>query len=95
MYDVEIDATDDITEDEIESLSMLYTTPQGTIPMERYKGIDMSYIDMPENVAQNMYALEVIKKTKKYSNNIEVSEVDFISNNNGNITAKVVIKRGE
>lgn len=95
MYEIEIVASEDITESEIEDLKTLYTTPEGTIPMERDKGIDISFLSMPIEVAQNMYSVEVIKKTRLYSDNIEVSSITFLRNNDGNIKAKVVVCRGE
>lgn len=95
MYNVNIESGNDITEEEIDNLLTLYNTPMGTIPMEREKGIDFSYVDMPEMVAQNMFAAEVIQKTKKYSNNIEATSVSFESQEDGVMNAKVVIQRGE
>jgi uncharacterized protein len=95
MYDVEIEASEDITEDEIENLKLLYTTPIGTIPMEREKGIDTSFISMPVESAKNLYSVEIIKKTRQYSDGIEVSSIAFASDSDGRIIAKVVIYRGE
>lgn len=95
MYDTDIVASEIITEDEIENLRILYKTPVGTIPLEREKGIDTTFLSMPTEVAKNMYSVEIIKKTRLYSNNIEVFDISFSSDEYGKITAKVVINRGE
>lgn len=95
MYDTDIVASENITEDEIENLRILYKTPVGTIPLEREKGIDTTFLSMPTEVAKNMYSVEIIKKTRLYSNNIEVSDISFSSDEYGKITAKVVVNRGE
>lgn len=91
----EIMAEDDITASEIEDLKMLFSTPIGSIPMERDKGIDISFLSMPTEVAKNMYSVEIIKKVKKYSNNIEVSEILFSDDGFGKIRTKVVVYRVE
>ncbi|MGB8452722.1 MAG: hypothetical protein WCD89_10345 [Anaerocolumna sp.] len=95
MYEVtEIEASEDINEEEINSLRILYQTPAGTIPMEREKGIDLSFLSMPVEVAKNMFSVEVIKKTRLYMD-LEVTGILFTSDEAGKITAKVVVSRGE
>lgn len=93
MYQVEVEALQEVTEDEIDELIILYQTPVGTIPMERDKGIDTTFLSMPTDVAKTMYSVEIIKKTRLYSN-FEVSSIDF-SDDEGKIIAKVVVKRNE
>ncbi len=95
MYEVtEIEASEDISEGEINNLVILYQTPVGTIPMEREKGIDMSLLSMPTEVAKNMFAVEVIKKTRLYMD-LEVTDITYTQDEAGKITAKVVVSRGE
>lgn len=91
---VNIQATEGITEDEIENLRILYQTPIGTIPMERDKGIDTSSLSMPTEASISLLSVEIIKKTRQYSN-LEVSELEITSDDNGKLTAKVVVTRGE
>lgn len=94
-YEVkEIQADEDITEEEINELRTLYQTPVGTIPMEREKGIDTSFIAMPTEVAKNMYAVELIKKTRLYTE-LEVTDIQIYTGEHGKLIAKVVVSRGE
>lgn len=91
---IEVQASGDITEAELEDLKMLYTIPEGSIPMEREKGIDISFLSEPLELAEHLYSVEIIKKTRLYSDNIEVSNITFSSDNSGKIRAKVVVYRG-
>ncbi|WFR55348.1 hypothetical protein QA584_17255 [Anaerocolumna sp. AGMB13025] len=95
MYEVEeIEASEDISEAEINDLKILYQTPVGSIPMEREKGIDMEFLSMSTEVAKNMFAVEIIKKTRLYFG-LKVTDILFNQDDDGKITVKVVISRGE
>lgn len=93
MYTVDIQTSEHITDDEIENLQRLYNTPIGTIPMERDKGIDISCLSMSGEVVKSMLSVELIKKTRKYTN-LEVTSVD-IDFDSEKILVKVVVARGE
>jgi predicted component of type VI protein secretion system len=45
-------------------------------------------------VAQNVFAVELIDKVQKYEPRANVVEVSFTPDNNGRITAEVVITSG-
>lgn len=94
MYEVDIQTTEDITADEIENLQRLYHTPIGSIPMERDKGIDTSCLSMSGEAVKSILSVEIIKKTRKYSN-LEVTSVDMEIDSKGKILVKVVVARGE
>jgi len=95
MYDIDIQTTDDsITEEEIENLINLSQTPVGTIPMEREKGIDMSFLSMPRESAKSLYSVELIKKARLYMD-LEVQDISFEEYEDGKIKAKVVVSRGK
>jgi phage baseplate assembly protein W len=44
----------------------LINTPIGSVMLDRRIGIDMSFVDMPFPIAQNMVAAEVIDKLRQY-----------------------------
>lgn len=94
QYKTEIEASEDITTEEMESLKLLYHTPVGSIPMERDKGIDTTFLSMPFETAKNMFAVEVIKKTRIYTD-LEVTDIQFSGEEDGTLIAKVVVNRGE
>ncbi len=94
MYEVEIESVNDISETDLNDLRTLYKTPVGSIPLERKKGLDMSFISMPFETAKNMFAVEIIKKTRLYTG-LEIEDISFYSDEDGKITAKVVVRRDE
>ena len=59
-------------------LTLLLTTPKGTMQMDRNYGIDLAAVlDKPVPVAQNCYAAEVIKAVGDYEPLVEATAVDF------------------
>lgn len=94
MYEIEVQAGDDITDEDIENLKNLARTSLGTIPMEREKGIDTTFISMPPEAAKPLYSVELIKKARTYLG-LEVQNISFTEDGDGEITAKVVVSRGE
>lgn len=95
MYEIEVESVDDdISDEDIENLRNLSRTPLGTIPMEREKGIDTSFISMPPEAAKSLYSVEIIKKARIYIG-LDVQKISFSEDNEGKVTAKVVVSRGE
>lgn len=95
MYEIlEVQSEDDITSEEIENLKNLSRTPVGTIPMEREKGIDMSFLSMPPDTAKTLYSVEIIKKARQYLG-LEVQNITFLEDDKGKVIAKVVVSRGQ
>jgi hypothetical protein len=84
----------DEQEDVLRCLRNLILTPAGTIPLDRDFGIDNSCLGYPIDVAQNVFAVELIDKVQKYEPRANVVEVSFTPDNNGRITAEVVITSG-
>lgn len=85
----------DELEDIVKCLSTLYTTVAGTAPMDRNFGIDNTFLDMPINVAENLYALEVTEKTEIYEPRVNVVDVDFISENDGVMIPIITLDKGD
>ncbi|WP_167955142.1 lysozyme [Anaerosporobacter faecicola] len=82
-------------DDEImQGLKTLYTTPEGTIPLDRVYGLNQDFIGYPTELAKNMYALEVINKTEVYEPRVEV-DVSFEDSEDGKIIPVIKIKKSE
>ena len=58
-------------------LRTLYSTKEGTVPLDREFGINWDFVGEPLPVAQNKFALEVVKKTAKYEKRVKVKEVTY------------------
>lgn len=78
----------------IQGLTTLYTTPEGTIPLDREFGLNQDFIGYPTELAKNMYALEVINKTEIYEPRVEV-DVSFEDSEDGKITPVIKISKAE
>lgn len=77
-------------------LSMLFATRIGEQPLDRSFGIDYSFLDMPLDVAKNMFVIEVVKKMAAYETRAEVSKVDFeFDVANGRMRPIIYLKKGE
>lgn len=73
------------------NLNLLYSTRAGTCPGDRSFGLDQSFESCPTNVAQNLFALEVIEKTEAYESRAEVLDITYEQAEDGNLTPKIVI----
>lgn len=83
-----------ISESLMEQLHLLLATPVGTVVLDRDFGVDMSFIDMPINLAKNMAAAEFGKKIKKYIPAIRLTEIteDKSQASMGELSLKVVVE---
>lgn len=61
----------------LKCLKTLYTTVEGTQPLDREFGLKRDFLGQPIPIAQNLYMIEVIEKTEKYEQRVQVSEVEF------------------
>lgn len=73
------------------NLGLLYGTRAGTCPGDRNFGLDQDFESCPANVAQNLFALEVIEKTEAYEDRAEVLNIEYTQSEDGNLTPRVII----
>lgn len=76
-------------------LTTLYSVRTGEQPLDRDFGLDCDFLDKPMNIAKNMLALEVIKKTKRYEKRVEVEKVDYVFGGEGQMIPVISLKRGD
>lgn len=48
-------------------LALLYSTREGTMPLDREFGINMDLVDMPPEVAKSLYVAEITKRRPNLS----------------------------
>ena len=77
------------------NLDLLYSTAEGTCPGDRKFGLDQTFESCPTNVAQNLFALEVIEKTEIYEDKAEILSIEYTQAEDGNLTPKIVIGQKE
>ena len=93
LADVEFNTRGPMSEaDEIiECLRTLIMTPAGTVPLDRDFGISQAPLDRPLDIAENLLAVEIIDKARKYEPRAAIREVRLTANMEGKITVKVAI----
>lgn len=84
---------DEEAEDIRRCLETLYTVRTGEQPLDREFGIDNSFLDQPINIAKNLFTLEVIEKTKRYEKRVEVEEVEYRFDGEGQMIPVIFLKR--
>ncbi len=75
-------------------LMTLYSTREGSQPLDRNFGLNWDFIDKPLPIAQQEYNFEVIKKTSEYETRVKVKEVSY-SYDDGKIIPVIILKKGE
>ena len=82
--------------DILRCLNTLYSTPIGTVALDRDFGLDWSVLDFPIELAKGRLTIEIIEKTRKYEPRVEVVKVLFPSTKlesiNGKLLGEVVLK---
>jgi len=79
--------------DEImQNVHMILTTPAGTVPFDREFGVNMSFLDLPLERSKAKMTVEYITKINKYEPRASISSVTFEYDElNGCMYPKVVI----
>lgn len=70
-----IDESGEINEQLLKDLKCLYSTVEGTCPMDRDFGLSIEPADKPYQIAINLFTRDVIEKTEKYIPQITVEDV--------------------
>lgn len=73
----EIITSEYIPQEIVSGLLLLWSTPKGTVALDREYGINWDFIDLPINIAKQKYSIEVISQTKKYEPRISISKIEF------------------
>ena len=75
-----------------QNLKVLFTTPVGTVPLDRDLGIDFSILDQPLPMARNKYHIELSQKVQKYEPRVLIKSVVFeLDELAGKMFPKVVV----
>ena len=78
----------------IRNVQTLLTTPVGTCPLYRDFGLDVSALDYPLDIAQNLIAVAAIEAIEKWEPRVTVKDLTFQPDTSGQLKAKVVISSG-
>lgn len=79
----------------LQNLKVLFTTFEGTVPLDRKFGISVELLDEPIPVAEGKLLVEYIEKAAIYEPRAIIEDVTFLSNQEaGILIPKVVISIG-
>lgn len=76
-----------------ESLEVLISTPEGTVPLDRNFGLDQSFLSLPPETAKTLFAQELIEKAEIYIPEISVTEIESQVDSEGNIQPIITVCR--
>lgn len=76
-------------------LTTLYSVKEGEQPLDRGFGISWEFMDQPMPIAQNILALEIIKKTNRYETRVSVDKVEYEHGDEGQLIPAIHLKRGD
>lgn len=93
---IRFDYDDPEAEDILRCLNTLYSTREGSQPLDRNFGLNWDFLDKPLPVAQQEYAFEVIKKTREYEPRVKVQEVTYEFNEAaGTMQPVILLAKGD
>lgn len=67
-----------VVEEVLQNVSMVISTPQFTVPLDRGFGLPQRFIDKPLPVAQAILVSEILDAMEKYEPRAEVVNVSFV-----------------
>ena len=85
-------APDTVTEEVIQNVRTICTTPKYSVPMDRLFGVDTEILDRPTPKAMAAIQAEIIQAVRKYEPRCRVRKVTFEGDNDGKLAVKVRIE---
>lgn len=76
-----------------QNLVVLFLTPIRSQVLDRELGLDMSFVDRPIPMAQNMLVSEMVEKLEVFEDRVEIRDVEFLPSQAeaGHLFAKVTV----
>lgn len=78
-----------------EALELLITTPEGSVPLDRKFGLNQSFLSLPSDVANTIFAQELIEKAEIYIPEISITEINYKIDGDGNLQPVITVCRNE
>lgn len=80
-----------IYEEIAQNVKTICTTPKYSVPLDRDFGVDMSFVDKPQNKAAAIIQSEIIQAVRKYEPRCRIVKVKFNGNIDGLLDAEIRI----
>ena len=78
----------------LQNISTIISTPKGSVPLDRAFGVDLSLLDLPLELAQNLFTVQVMEAVQEYEPRAKIKGVSYKKDHlSGKLipTVKVVI----
>lgn len=80
-----------IYEEIAQNVKTICTTPKYSVPLDREFGIDMNFVDKPQNKAMAIIQSEIIQAVRKYEPRCKIVNVNYKGSYDGNLDAEIRI----
>nr|WP_302600030.1 GPW/gp25 family protein [uncultured Cellulosilyticum sp.] len=61
----------------LQNVATIITTPKGSVPLDRNFGIDVSMLDLPLEIAENLLTVQIMEAIETYEERVEVMKVTY------------------
>jgi phage baseplate assembly protein W len=61
----------------IQNIRNILATPKGSLPLDREFGLDQTFLDVPQPIAQVKAVPEIIEAVEKYEPRVKVTSVEW------------------
>lgn len=96
IIEIKFDYSKGYMQDIERCLKTLFSTPKGTVALDRDLGIDWGIVDMPIPAAKSMYTVNILQQVRKYEPRVRVEEVRFESiGMEGTLIPRVIVDYAE
>lgn len=79
-------------EEIFQNIRTILSTPKGSVPLDRDFGIDLSYLDSPNPVAEAKLTTEIIAAVKRYEPRVSVTAISFTGDMDGKLKPVVEVR---
>lgn len=83
-------------EEILQNITVILTTPKGSVTLDRSFGIDMSFLDLPLEISENICTTQIIEAIQDYEPRVEVTKVSYEKDHStGILKPKVQVRINE
>lgn len=61
----------------LQNVATIMSTPKGSVPLDRQFGIDVSMLDLPLEIAENLLTVQIMEAIETYETRVEVIKVTY------------------
>ncbi len=61
----------------LQNVATIISTPRGSVPLDRNFGIDVSMLDLPLEIAENLLTVQIMEAIATYEERVEVIKVTY------------------